>query len=543
MQKELKRIKDKYGEEFSHLCRELFPTLLETEGLLYDLLINKFYPSKFLYSDIVNNKLEAKFRNFINSLLISKERMEIDTDKTPEELLDSVGYNLFECENENDIQKFKKYYKEGEELCTFRGRRLESNYVFFAVKKNVDDIKRENFENPERQDEYGTSVISIQFTRPKPNYVSIKNRYNLTVTNPDCTFGNNLDNIITGLTKSFENNYGFSISKKNEYDLEIPGYVRANDGKFYKYNYEIRNIYYCTDNIIIDNFQVKRNYQEKERYIIFDYFILDMKEKTISLYDNRINDSFVECNKNIEKIEIRKENDKKYIVLKKSNHQIIIVLDKENKIIAYHNDLLTKIGDNFLCYNKSLKAIYLDNVKNIGDFFIGMNTTLEYIHIPLLKRCGSDFLKNNNCAKEISFLNLEYVGNYFMTQNRGLEYLEFPNLIKAGDFFIAINRNISFFYAPDLEEVGSHFLSCNNGLVFLNFPRLRRFGAYFLNQNQVLKELRFQRLERIDSYYLNSNKVLETLEIPENISNKFIYNGVFKNNFIGKQKKLTLVMN
>ena len=40
MQNDLKRIKDKYGEDFSHLCRELFPTILETEGLLPYILIS-----------------------------------------------------------------------------------------------------------------------------------------------------------------------------------------------------------------------------------------------------------------------------------------------------------------------------------------------------------------------------------------------------------------------------------------------------------------------------------------------------------------------
>ena len=40
MNYDLKQIKDKYGEKMMHLCRELFPTLLETEGLLFKLLSN-----------------------------------------------------------------------------------------------------------------------------------------------------------------------------------------------------------------------------------------------------------------------------------------------------------------------------------------------------------------------------------------------------------------------------------------------------------------------------------------------------------------------
>ena len=33
--KDLKLIKSEYGEDFAHLCRSLFPTLLEQEGKLY----------------------------------------------------------------------------------------------------------------------------------------------------------------------------------------------------------------------------------------------------------------------------------------------------------------------------------------------------------------------------------------------------------------------------------------------------------------------------------------------------------------------------
>ena len=110
MQSDLKNIKKKYSESFAHLCRELFPTLLETEGLLYSLIESNFYPSKFLYSDIVNNNLKADFQRFINSLVDTKEEIEINTNKTPKELLDSVGYTLYECKTEEDIQRFKKYY-------------------------------------------------------------------------------------------------------------------------------------------------------------------------------------------------------------------------------------------------------------------------------------------------------------------------------------------------------------------------------------------------------------------------------------------------
>lgn len=38
MNYDLKMIKKYYGEDMAHLCRELFPTLLEKEGLLLNLI-------------------------------------------------------------------------------------------------------------------------------------------------------------------------------------------------------------------------------------------------------------------------------------------------------------------------------------------------------------------------------------------------------------------------------------------------------------------------------------------------------------------------
>ena len=47
MNPDLKLIKKKYGEEMSHLCRELYPIILEQEGLLSKLLLNHFEPNHF----------------------------------------------------------------------------------------------------------------------------------------------------------------------------------------------------------------------------------------------------------------------------------------------------------------------------------------------------------------------------------------------------------------------------------------------------------------------------------------------------------------
>ena len=300
-------IKEKYGENMMHLCRNLFSTILETPGLLSSLMLNNFEPSRFLYNDIMTLGLKYDFANYIKSLSepISNELLYFNIKRKPSDLLAEAGYTLYECKNEEDIQLFKKYYAKEEELCTFNGGRLKRCLVFFAVHKDVDNIRREDFKQPERQDRYGTSVLSIQFTRSNNSIISIKNRYNHTVDNPDATFSNNLDNIIPGLTGSFSRYYNLNLSNSRK-KLEIPGYIMANNGKYYKYNYEINNIYYGPNNIIIDNFEVIDKYRENEKYLIIDYFVIDLINKKIELYDNSVRDCFCDELKDIKKINIIK---------------------------------------------------------------------------------------------------------------------------------------------------------------------------------------------------------------------------------------------
>ena len=106
---DLKQIKKYYGENMMHLCRELFSTILETPGLLFKLLEDNFNHSKYLYDDIMENCLEEYFKRYIYSL-IEVDKKEINVKNSPYKLLKEVGYNLYECKTEKDIQKFKKYY-------------------------------------------------------------------------------------------------------------------------------------------------------------------------------------------------------------------------------------------------------------------------------------------------------------------------------------------------------------------------------------------------------------------------------------------------
>ena len=485
---ELKKIKKVYGESFMKLCRSLFPTLLEQEGKLYEILSSSFSKNcKTLYEDIVREGLEERFKDYIYSKVDVEDTEKMITEKTPYELLEEAGYDLTECLTEEEIQEFKKYYKPGEELCTFRGGRLDRCVVFWAVKKDAEDIDRAEFKNPKREDEYGTSVMGIQFNRQGMCTVSIKNRYNHTVNNPDATYGNDLDRIIPGLTKSFSTllrkEYGLELNSTNIEQFEIPGYVVANDGKYYKYNMEIDGKYYCPGNIVIAQGGEVTSVANPEEGLLIDYFYLDKKEKKIEVCSN-IYDPFVDDLQGIERIEVVKSEDEEVyrvikVYLKDVEEPIIIGIDKNNQIVKYENKNITKIRGNFLHSNKGLTQLEMPNLTKVGSRFLYSNEGLSQLEMPNLTQVGDSFLYHNEGLTQLEMPNLTQVGDRFLCNNEGLTQLEMPNLTQVGDSFLHYNKGLTQLEMPNLTQVGSRFLYSNEGLTQLELPNLPELKEKF----------------------------------------------------------------
>jgi len=525
---DLKLIKKYYGEKFMHLCRDLFPTILENDGILFKLIEENFYHNKNLYYDIVNEDKISEFQEYIYSLVYPEKVRSIKTDKNPFELLNEAGYDLYECNTEKEIQKFKKYYQKHEELCTFRDKRLETNYVFFAVKKNVDEIKREHFIRPQRQDEYGTSVISIQFAKTPHNTISIKNRYNHTVNNPDATFSNNLDNIIPGLTESFKSYYNFNIENNNNYDFELNHYVRANDGKLYKYNYEINNVYYCHDNIIINNGYVMPEYQNKESYLVFDYFILDLDNKKLVETKNAYSESFIFDFLFIKKIDILNNKDTKgkiINILFNNDKKAIIELDKENKMIKYYNENIHTLDDDYLKNNKFLKEINFPNVLKIGDSCLENNRFINKLYLEKVVKIGNSFLKWNTALKDYKMPNLKSVGDEFMKFNRGIKILKLESLEIIGDDFFSHNHTVKKVILPKAKIIKDSFLRENRCIIKIILPEVENIGHFFLSSNYELEEIYLPKVKIIKDDFSKNNYFLEKIIMPEieYIGNDFLY--------------------
>ena len=519
MEEDLKEIKKKYGEKMAHYCREQFPILLEKKGLLPTLIESNFNEYHHLFDDLEKNSAEVMFKNYIYNLVNVENNLEIMIDKTPEELMSMAGYTLKECTTEEEIGEYKKYYAENEELCTFKGNRLERCRVFFAVKKDVDLIKRENFPYPKREDAYGTSVISIQFEKDGTNTLSIKNRYNHRVNNPDATFSNNLDNIISGLTTSFERHLGIIQKYRNNGDFELPNYVKANDGRFYKYNSEMNNICYCPDNIIIDNFEVKRF--DKSRYLVMDYYILDMARhsKELLLYTSDIGDSFVDTIEDISDIVIENNSVGKRVVISNDKEESFdILLNHNNQIVSLKINGVSKIGQFFMGLNDTLLEIEANQLVTVDNSFLLFDEVLKKASLPKLVSAGKDFLCRNENLETLSLPSLREVGNNFMYCNVELKELYVPNIRIVNAYFLSHNKKLHKLEAPYLTNAGWDFLRNNQVMEELSLPSLISMEDNFMKNNDSLVSLSIPKLEKTGIWALGNNTTLEVFEAPELVS-------------------------
>ena len=469
------KLKKFYGEKFAQTCREVFNSWKEEYGSIYQTIKKIIHPSSTIYEDIfyagteyvsetdteeinnIINKNKQDFKNFVYNFINYNINSNLTkTDKTVKQLLDEAGYVFFECKTEEDIQKFRKFYRPDEEICTFDGGRLSSCLVFFVVKKellnNINAISRDN--PPIRDGAYGTSVMSIQFTLGHQSTISIKNRYNHSVKDSDATLNNDPDKIIPGLTYAFCKEYNIKLF---EPDKEVKkfrprDYVLGSDNILYKYNYwnlSTPRIYFCEDNIMIKDGKVEK--YDKNSYIFVENYLIDLKNKTIT-----------DC---IER--------KSYLDY-----------EPKTRTTEFPDETLRNIISISVTTEKNEKNEKIKNIKFIPKLKNGE------IGLPVVMT-----LRNNTL---ISYVN--------------------PNPIVIHDFFFYLDRDIEKVIIPNAKTVGNMFLRNNYMLSELDLKNTKEIGYAFLNMNSKLENIRIDKLEKIDSEYCLFNGPV-TEEIKKVINN------------------------
>ena len=230
-----------------------------------------------VFSDLSEFQIKSLCSEISNSGTIGTVRQ--TTQKEITDAFNSAGYDTVIFDDKEKIAECRKYYTLGETICTYndlKGRMTEYHMIV-AIKKNIDGIKRNKY--PDREDEYGTSILNIQIAK-NGSHMSIKNRYNHTVSQPDNTLNNNLDVLHIGLQRMVLGYYGFACLNSNKSSYND---IVNIDNTYLKYSIEKNNIYYGS--FVLDGVHGIR-YVDTSRYYICkrnDYysnpFILDFKEK------------------------------------------------------------------------------------------------------------------------------------------------------------------------------------------------------------------------------------------------------------------------
>lgn len=199
-----------------------------------------------------------------------------DVHQDPIELLDKAGYDAYIADTLEKQNAIEKYFAPTEKLCTFDDPdRFQKYYIINAVRKDINQIKREDFKKPQREDKYGTSVLSIQVLKTG-GFISIKNRYNHTVENPDNTFNSNPDNIIIGLSDAIRHH--FNVDFSGAWHHLPDGFVLIGN-QICKFTKEINNVYIAPNFYIKDGkiTPVNPDYQ----LMLGGGSVLDLKERKI----------------------------------------------------------------------------------------------------------------------------------------------------------------------------------------------------------------------------------------------------------------------
>ena len=444
--------------------KNVFDQIKKQNGESFAKSIRAYDNGIFDIPDIVNIvKYAGREAEPLMQYLISLKKIKIEDAevvKDPFELLSDAGYNAYYVTNIDEQNRISKYFEPNEMLCTFHDpTRFQRYHIINAVKKNVSEIKREDFRGKEqREDAYGTSVISIQIAT-QGGFISIKNRYNHSIQNPDNTFNSNPDNIIKGLSSSLKKYLQVDFSSD---EVSLPHYFININNQIVRYHREENNIYFADGCYAKDGNIFPLN---KDTELMLDTCILNVKNRT--LYDPSCCrepisiDDVQEKSGSFMSVLAHELKNKRLQIVKNKNggHNVfadgkIIVSVKNGQITALNLPNTTMVGDNFLKHNETLETLNAPNLTIVGDGFLWFNKILHTLNAQNLTIVGNDFLRCNNMFKILDMHKLTTVGRCFLQSNKILQILNAQNLTTVGDYFLWFNENLQILNTPKLKRIG-----------------------------------------------------------------------------------------
>ena len=366
---DLKRIKAHYGENFSCLCQDMFPSILKKEGVLPRLLKKHFLPSQELYDDILICDCISSFRDYVYKLVRAEENMA----KLGLSFNDSYKM-LFEKENSksfkipNYVQATDgKFYKYNQEISN----------IFYCPNNVIIQDKNVYYFNRDKSILFDHFILDFE-----------KNKiidYNLINVGEAPDFFPESVGKIKAI-KRMQGKDGLTIV------------ITPENGELVEIALDKRNqiVGYSNPNIEqIDN-----------NFLFYNRALTSINLPKVQ----KIGNGFLDFNRALTSIDLPK------------------VEEIGNKFL-YSNKFLTsinlpnirKIGDGFLCRNESLTSVNLPKAKQIGNYFLAWNKSLTSIELPKVEQIGKGFLqekksvaslilhsveKNNKLLKSSNLMNL-----------------------------------------------------------------------------------------------------------------------------------------
>ena len=432
------------------------------------------------------------------------------------QLAQQAGYKVIYADTLKKQNIIRSFFEKDEELCTFRDSlRFQHYHIFHFIKQGAEKLNRADFFGKEaRDDEYGTSVMSLQVDKVE-GHVKICNRYNHTVHNPDNTLDGNPDNIIPGLTIAIEKFLGRKLDVAK---TALPeGYLSLNE-HIYHYHKELDNIYYGSD-FYIQNHQpveIHKDYQ-----MIVDTFLIDFKKNEIKPI--------------LEDKEIQDEVDTSY--------QIIPLLQEEvasgGKLNRRREGDLEAVYSDDRCILKSRNGMmtYLHlktPVKSFCPLFVE-HPSIEEVYLDQMKEIGNTFASQSFYAcpnlRVLSLPHLECLENHSILHLPVLEKLNVSSVQEVGFGCLNYLGEVSEIDLSACTKLGSYTLGRNNQLRLINLNALKVLERESIVENPLLREVLLDSLEKMDQSALSNNPWI----LQGSLIMRVDHNNVFK--YIQEQKK------
>jgi hypothetical protein len=540
-----KKLKRQNGEAFARTVRDHHNGLLEISNLLH--IVRYAGDSAQDAEDILPYLMSV-----LTAQIENKDTTPPSTPRDPFELLDEAGYDAFHADSLEKQNSIAHFFKKSELLCTFNdAARYKRYHIVHAIKKDVDQIKRADFIGKEdRQDEYGTSVISIQIGKGE-RFISIKNRYNHTVAGCDHTFNSNPDNIINGLSDALKNHFNVEFTALN---APLANDFALFNDQIAKYHRETENYYYGDQFWALDG--VLHPIDRGRGDALFEGFIFDNKSKTLQKIDPTNTDSFAESFNRVYGGRAGLKTDasgnltldgKILITAEKSRitaidlpelevmdnyclhdtHEITKInvphlkkmgrdcLHDASRLKIFHADELQIMGDNCLTHIPHLKKLHIPKLRETGELCFAFSESLSTFNAPSLITMGPKNLANTPNIKKFSAANLISAGEHSMYDFDSVTSFHAPALEHLAKSCLTHISSLTKLDLPALRIMEDHCMSNANKLVRIKVPALREMHNWCLENVQSLEVFDARKLEKMENWCLDDARALEVFNAPK----------------------------